>query len=177
MYSIVHISSIIATFYFPRKVVFLLTVIWSIKHTVYLGHDRLGTQHHPNRWSQLGLSRESSREKHTVTVRPGRLYPTAFCYTDPNHRTPALHLPHFQTSLVRHAERFEEDVKVGKYTSQRLSFNPTCEAKAQPSPPDPKPSSGFSNEHRGVQIWWGDSITGGHLPTHAGLWLWALRLP
>lgn len=38
----------------------------------------------------------------------------------------------------------------------------------------------FSTEHRDswcMQIWWGHSITGGHLPTHAGLWLWALRLP
>lgn len=27
------------------------------------------------------------------------------------------------------------------------------------------------------QIWWGHSTTAGHLPAHAGLWLWALGLP
>ncbi|MED6250962.1 hypothetical protein ATANTOWER_017505 [Ataeniobius toweri] len=64
-------------------------------------------QCHPNRWTQLGSSRESRREEHTVTVRPGPWNPTAFCYTDPNHRTPALHRPHSQTSLVGQPDRFE----------------------------------------------------------------------
>lgn len=86
-----------------------------MKHTVYHGHDRLGMQRHPNRWPPLGPGRESRREEHTVTVRPGPSNPTAFCYTDPNHRTPALHLPHFQTSVVRQTERFEEDVRKGNY--------------------------------------------------------------
>ena len=70
---------------------------------------------HANRWPQPGPGKETSREEHTVAVRPGPFNPTAFCYTDPNHRTPAFHLAQFQTSVVQQNGRFREDVKKGNY--------------------------------------------------------------
>lgn len=97
----------------------------------------LGLQLHPNRRPQLGPSRESRTQEHTLTVRPGPLNPTAFCYNDPNHCTPALHLPHSLTSLVS-----EEDVKTGNYSSSHTSRNFRPEVKTG-SKNLPKPSSGF----------------------------------
>lgn len=90
-------------------------------------------------------------------------------------------LPHFQTPVVRQTERFEEDVKKGNYFPQRLSPNFQLEVKTDPRPLRPKNFfrlSALNTETVDAwQIWWGHSITAGHLPTHAGLWLWALGLP
>lgn len=89
---------------------------------------------HPARWPQLGAGRESRGGEHTVTVRPAPFNPTAFCYTDPNHCTPALHLPHFQTWVVRQTARFREDVKKGNDFPQHLRPNFRLEVKADPRP-------------------------------------------
>lgn len=134
---------------------------------------------HPNRWPQPGPGRESRREEHTVTVRPGPLNPTAFCYTDPNHRTPALHLPHFQTSVVRDWEIWGRCEK-GKLLSLTLKPPTRSESWSKTTTSPKKLFQAFRLNTETVdawQIWWGHSITGGHLPTHAGLWLWALGLP
>lgn len=91
-----------------------------------------GTRCHLNRWSQPERGRESRGEEHTVTVRPGPFNPTTFCYTDPHHRTPALHLRHFQTLLVRQSGRFRKDVKKGNYFPWHLSPNFRLGVKTDP---------------------------------------------
>lgn len=117
----------------------------SNKHTVYLGMRR-----HPNRWPRIGPGRESRREEHTVTVRPGPLNLTAFCNTDPNHTVRLLSIP--PTFKLQEWDRLRGLRKMqrkGSYFPECLGPNFRLQVKADPRTTSSRELfSGFSKEHR-----------------------------